>query len=153
MASQLRSLTYVGPRRAFGVAGAEPGEGLAEYMKNFARLIPGEAMTAFATLIPLTAGLSAGVRGGVSVAIGWACLVGAALFRLATSSNPVTGRRNWVPALGAAVAFALYVYAQGGSLGFGSSVAQDERRIIAGIVIGLYAAFAPAVLPLLARKP
>jgi len=154
VATNLRSLTYVPPKggRHTGVAPGQQPDPAADYMKNFAKIIPAEAMAAYTALTGV-----AGTDPSAVLFAGVGCLIGTFAIRLLTGQEPGRAKLQWLPALGTALAFALYVYAQGGDLGFrfgydvpASADASDPLKVRASILAGLWAFFAPVIVPRLA---
>jgi hypothetical protein len=122
-------------------------------MKNFARIIPAEAIAAYTTLTAVAATLTVDPTRGMLV-VAWACLIGTFLIRLLTSQDPDGAQKmQLLPAVGAALAFSLYVYSQGNDLGprFGvpapAEGEPDNLKTWASILVGLWAAFAPIIVP------
>lgn len=155
MANSFRSLTYVAPKGRGGkgvVPGQPPADPLAEYMKDFAKIIPAEAIAAYTTLTAVASSLAS--PGAGQLAVAWGCLLATLAIRLLTGHEPGGGKLQWLPGLSAALAFALYVYSQGGDLGYRFGFPEpvetdpvDNLKIWASLLVGFWAAFAPVIVP------
>ena len=148
----IRSLTFVRPAGAPAFAPAAdpampppPPNGFEEYAKTFAKIIPAESIAAYVTFTGIAAKMS-DPKGSATI-VAWICLVSAFAIRLLTGTDPQTNKLQWLPGLGAALAFALYVYSQGNTLGTDFGIPKDDLVLWASILVGVWAAFAPILIP------